>query len=190
MDLFWLPLGAGGHSVRFNGRMYEASSAVRERRRPRDLCHSALRVSVPEGRFVIEMTPVRHHQPGRQIMAGGAVGAEWAGRWPILRYEVGCWQDGVIPDVNEAVQSPQRMTDDESRARRVLELLPSLPTRVWGRNELGTGEMWNSNSVSAWLLAAGGVSQRVDPPAGGSAPGWGAGLAVARRARATDSLDR
>ena len=28
-------------------------------------------------------------------------------------------------------------------------------------------------SVTAWLLAAGGIAQRVDPPARGSAPGWG-----------------
>ena len=24
VDLYWLPLGAGGHFVRFNGRVYEA----------------------------------------------------------------------------------------------------------------------------------------------------------------------
>lgn len=23
IDLYWLPLGAGGHSVRWNGRLYE-----------------------------------------------------------------------------------------------------------------------------------------------------------------------
>ena len=32
MDLYWLPLGAGGHSVRWNGRVYEAVSALLERR--------------------------------------------------------------------------------------------------------------------------------------------------------------
>ena len=42
-------------------------------------------------------------------------------------------------------------------------------------------------SVTAWLLAAGGIAQRVDPPARGSAPGWDAGLAVARRASARAS---
>jgi hypothetical protein len=26
-DLYWIPLGAGGHSVRFNGRVYEAIAA-------------------------------------------------------------------------------------------------------------------------------------------------------------------
>ncbi len=27
IDLYWLPLGAGGHSVRLNGRVYEALAA-------------------------------------------------------------------------------------------------------------------------------------------------------------------
>ncbi len=27
VDLYWLPLGAGGHSVRLNGRVYEAVAA-------------------------------------------------------------------------------------------------------------------------------------------------------------------
>ena len=180
VDLFWLPLGAGGQSVRLNGRVYEGISALREHRGARDLYHSALEVTVSEGRFVIEMTPVRRHQPGRQIVASGPVGAAWAARWRILRYEVCCWQDGVIPDVVEAVDSPHRLINDESCARRLLEILPALPTPVWGRDELRTGEMWNSNSVTAWLLAASGVAQRVDPPAGGCAPGWRAGLTVAR----------
>jgi hypothetical protein len=59
VDLYWLPLGAGGHSVRLNGIMYEAVIARLERRRRYDLYHSALEISVANGRFVIEMTPVR-----------------------------------------------------------------------------------------------------------------------------------
>ena len=50
-----------------------------------------------------------------------------------------------------------------------------VPTLVWGRDELGTGEMWNSNSVIAWLLAGTGGSA-MEPPVGGRAPGWAAGL--------------
>ena len=35
VDLFWLPLGAGGHFVRANGRIYEAVAArLRHRDRP------------------------------------------------------------------------------------------------------------------------------------------------------------
>jgi hypothetical protein len=58
VDLYWLPLGAGGHSVRLNGRVFEAVAAGLERRRACDLYHSALEVRAPQGRFVIEMTPI------------------------------------------------------------------------------------------------------------------------------------
>jgi hypothetical protein len=44
VDLYWLPLGAGGHSVRFNGLLYEAISALVERRPRYDLYHSALEI--------------------------------------------------------------------------------------------------------------------------------------------------
>jgi hypothetical protein len=55
IDLYWLPLGAGGHSVRLNGLIFEMFAAAFERRDRRDLFHSALEVRVPEARFVIEM---------------------------------------------------------------------------------------------------------------------------------------
>jgi hypothetical protein len=58
VDLYWLPLGAGGHFVRLNGRLYEALAARLERRPARDLYHSALQVELPEGTFVIEQAPV------------------------------------------------------------------------------------------------------------------------------------
>jgi hypothetical protein len=48
IELYWLPLGAGGWLVRLNGRIYEAIHALLERRRPLDLYHSALIVRVPE----------------------------------------------------------------------------------------------------------------------------------------------
>ena len=49
VDLYWLPLGAGGHSVRLNGRVYERLAAWLGRREPLDLYHAALVVDVPEG---------------------------------------------------------------------------------------------------------------------------------------------
>jgi hypothetical protein len=54
IELYWLPLGAGGWFVRLNGRIWEAIHARLEHRRPSDLYHTALMVRVPEGRFVIE----------------------------------------------------------------------------------------------------------------------------------------
>jgi len=184
VELFWLPLGAGGHFVRLNGRVYEGLAARLQRRPARDLYHSALQVRVPEGTFVIEQAPV-HDWSGEQrgVVAEGPVGSRQAGRFRIFRYEIRLWRGGRIPDVAEAVDSPRRLTDDEDCARRVLSLVARVPTPVWGRDELGTGEMWNSNSVIAWVLARSGIdTESIQPPAGGRAPGWRAGLVVARRA--------
>jgi hypothetical protein len=41
ITLYWLPLGAGGHCVRLNGRLFEALVACHEHRPVRDLYHSA-----------------------------------------------------------------------------------------------------------------------------------------------------
>jgi hypothetical protein len=183
VDLYWLPLGAGGHFVRLNGRVYEALAARLGRRPACDLYHSALQVEVPEGTFVIEQAPV-HDWSGKQrgVVVEGAVGSRWAGRFRILRYEIRLWRGGHIPDVSEAVDSPRRLTNDEGRARRVLDLVAEVPTPVWGRDELATGDMWNSNSVIAWVIARSGIdTESIRPPAGGRAPGWNAGLVVAHR---------
>jgi hypothetical protein len=84
VDLYWLPLGAGGHSVRLNGRVFEAGAA----RRPAcDLYHSALEVRVAADRFVIEQAPVRDDRDEqRGVVAEGPVGIRWAGRFRIFRY--------------------------------------------------------------------------------------------------------
>ena len=82
----------------------------------------------------------------------------------------------------EAVDSPRRLSDQEQLARRLLEVVPRVPTPVWGRDELGTGEMWNSNSVIAWVIARSGIdAESIHPPQGGRAPGWRAGVLVAHR---------
>jgi hypothetical protein len=186
VDLYWLPLGAGGHFVRLNGRVFEAAAARAERRPASDLYHSALEVRVAEARFVIEQAPVRDARgEQRGVVAEGPVGIRWAGRFRIFRYEIRRWRDGRIPDVDEAVASPQRLTDEEPRAQRLLELVPQVPTPVWGRDGLKTGDMWNSNSVSAWLIARSGIdTDSIHPPTAGRAPGWQAGLVVARRQQA------
>src|SRR6185312_7605043 len=154
VDLYWLPLGAGGHFVRLNGRLYEALDARLQRRPACDLYHSALEVEVAEGTFVIEQAPV-HDWSGKQrgVVAEGAVGSRWAGRFRIFRYEVRLWRGGHIPDAAEAVDSPRCLTTDEAMARRVLATAPEVPTPVWGRDELHTGEMWNCNAVIAWIVA-------------------------------------
>ena len=183
VDLYWLPLGAGGHSVRLNGRVFEAVAARLDRREPCDLYHSALVVRVPEARFVIEQAPVRDGNGAeRGVVAEGAVGSRWAGRFRIFRYELRRWREGEIPDLGEAVESPQRLTGDPVLAQRLLDLVPAVPMLVWGRDESEAGEMWNSNSVISWLLARSGLPvESIHLPAGGRAPGWRAGLVVARR---------
>lgn len=182
VDLYWLPLGAGGHSVRLNGRVFEAVAARLQRRARCVLYHSALEVTVPEGRFVVEQAPAGANGAARGVVAQGAIGSRWAGRFRIFRYEVRRWYGGVIPDVAEAVESPRRLTDDPALARRVLQMVPLAPAAVWGRDELTAGEMWNSNSVIAWLIAKCGLpAESIVPPVGGRAPGWHAGLVVARR---------
>ena len=184
VDLYWLPLGAGGHSVRFNGLVYEALVAAVERRRRCDLYHSALEVRAPEGRFVIEMTPVLGGD-GRDhgVVGGGVVGSPKLGWTSLFRYEIRRWRDGQIPDVAEAVESPRLVSDNPAVAQRILELAPLVPTPTWGRYELNTGDMWNSNSLVSWLLVTAAIElEDVPLPAGGRAPGWDAGIAVARRA--------
>ena len=58
VDLYWLPLGAGGHFVRINGRAYETVAARMARRPACALYHSALEVRLDSERFVIEMAPI------------------------------------------------------------------------------------------------------------------------------------
>ena len=182
IDLYWLPLGAGGRSVRLNGLVFEAVAARLQHRGRADLYHSALELSVPEGRYVIEQAPAWGASGERGVVAEGPVGLRAAGRFRLFRYEVRRWRDGVIPDAAEAVESPQRLSDDTAAARRILELVPELPTPVWGRDELHTGEMWNSNSFVSWLLARSGLeTSGIRPPAGGRAPGWNAGVVLAHR---------
>jgi hypothetical protein len=142
IELYWLPLGAGGWLVRLNGRIYEAIHALLERRRPLDLYHSALIVRVPEGRFVIEDAwPIPDTDgPSRGVAVQGPVFSRRMARLRVFRYEVRRWRDGIIADADEAVASPQRLSDDPLLARRLLDLVGCLPSPVWGRDELGTGE--------------------------------------------------
>jgi len=184
VELYWLPLGAGGHSVRSNGRVLEWIGARLQHRSPNDLYHSALEVRVDGARWVIEQAPASPRgRAARGVVVEGAVGARWAGRWRLFRYEVRRWRNGAIPDIGEAVDSPQTLSADSVAARRLLDAVSELPTPAWGRDELRAGEMWNSNSIVAWLLVRSGI----DPdtarlPQRGRAPGWHAGLVVARRA--------
>ena len=184
IDLYWIPVGAGQTVVRASGKVFEAASALIQRRRMYDLYHSALVVTVPAGRFVVEMTPIPDRNgAARGVVAEGAVGTAWAGAFSSFRYEIRRWCGGVIPDESEAIATV-RVSDHLDRARLLLDLVPLVPTPVWGRDQLDAGEMWNSNSVTSWLLACAGIdTAKIEPPQGGRAPGWNAGLVVASRGR-------
>lgn len=189
VDVYWIPLGAGQHMVRASGKIFEALSALVHRRRRCDLFHSALAVTVAEERFVIEMTPVPDANGARRgVVAEGAVGSRWLGGLRVFRYEIRCWLGGTIPDMGEATSSISIQVD-QSVGRRLLDLVASVPTAVWGRDELDAGEMWNSNSVTSWLLTRSGVNQvKLGPPDRGRAPGWDAGIVVARRQSGSGGL--
>ena len=193
LDLYWLPLGAGGHSVRFNGRVYEALVATIEQRRRCDLYHSALEARTPDGRFVIEMAPVAGGgDSSHGAVAGGAVGSPLLGWSRLFRYEIRCWRDGRIPDVAEAVESPRSLSDDPALSQRILDSVPLVPTPTWGRDELRTGEMWNSNSLISSLLVSAGVAiEQILPPAGAGHPDGTQALPWRReRPRRVRSSDR
>lgn len=180
--VYWLPLGAGGRVVARNGRLFEAWAARREHRDPCDLYHAALGVEVGSAAYVIEMAPAWSRvAEDRGVVATGPVGLRRLGRTSLFRYEVRRWRDGVIPDVDSAVGGPVLVRTDSTRAVHLLALAPLVPELTWGRDELGLGEMWNSNSLIAWLLAGSGHDVGgLGPPPGGRAPGWDAGLRLVR----------
>lgn len=183
VQLYWIPLGVGTPIVQWNGRTYEALVSRLQRRSPCDLYHSSLIVTVDGARYTIEMTPVPDRNGRtRGVVAEGSVGLRWIGRFRIFRYEIRRWRNGVIPDLAWAIDSPRTLAKDAATAYRILDLVPEVPTPVWGLDELSAGEMWNSNSVVSWLLERGGIEvDSVVPPPNGRAPGWDAGVVVARR---------
>jgi hypothetical protein len=179
VDLYWIPLGAGGHVVAFNGRVFEALAAARARRSRCALYHAALMVDARGTRYAIELGP---WSGGAAV--SGPVGACWAGRLRLFRYGLRCEPGGTIPDLAWAVGGAHALTADPGAAARIVALAPRVPRLTWGRDEAGTGEMWNSNSVIAWLLASAGLpAGTLRPPAGGRAPGWAAGVELARLGR-------
>jgi hypothetical protein len=192
IDLFWIPLGAGGSGfVRLNGRIYEGIKARRERRRPAAIYHTALQVHLPAGRFVVEtMWPSPDLDvESRGVVAQGAVFSPRLARFRTFRYEVRRWREGILPDAGDAVDGPQTVSTDAETAHRLLDLAADVPPLVWGRDQLRTGEMWNSNSVISWLLVRSGVPMAdIAAPGRGRAPGWDAGLIIADNGSVSASL--
>lgn len=179
--LHWIPLGAGSRVVPRCGRAYERLVALRAGRVPQPLFHAALEVTRDEVTSVIEMAPAwADGDADRGVVREGPVGLRWLGRLRWFRYEVRCWPHGRIPDLAWAVGAPTILSTDPEAALVVAELVRTVPELTWGRDELGLGEMWNSNGLVAWLLSRAGADvSGLVPPDGGRAPGWGAGIALA-----------
>lgn len=179
--LWWIPVGAGGQVARRTSRWWELARARLARRAPHQLFHAALEIAVDGTRFVIEMAPAWSGPQGtdRGVAVTGPVGVRALGHWRLFRYEVRCWPDGTIPDLRWAVGGPVILTTDRATTRTIVGNVRDVPPLTWGRNVEPADDMWNSNSVVSWLLVTAGIpTSTVVPPAGGSAPGWQAGLAL------------
>jgi hypothetical protein len=185
LDLYWIPVGAGERVTPVAVWAFESVMATAQRRPREQLFHSAMVAEVDGVTTMVEMSP---EQPGdgaslRGVVAGAPIALAPLGRFRFFRYEVRVWPGGSIPDLHLAVESPVRITEDPEHVRTVLGLVPEAPAPVWGRDELGLGERWNCNSVTAWTLSNAGLVDRAgSPPPGGRAPGWRAGLQAATRA--------
>lgn len=182
VDLFWIPLGAGagGALFRWSGWLYEVL-ASRISGRPRcDLYHLALAVNLDGTTTTVEMAPVWVTRGERGVVAEGPVGLRLLGHSRLFRYEVRSWPGGSILGAPFARCSPVTIAVGPEIGRRILDLVPQFPTQIWGRDELHTGDMWNSNSLVSWLLMRAGIDLTgIRPPPGGRAPGWDAGVIAA-----------
>ena len=181
--LYWIPVGAGQHAVRRSTRVFEHLDARRHHRPQRTLYHAALEVRLDAERWTVEMAPAWGGPPRNHgVTATGPVGFRRLGASRLFRYEVRVWRDGSVPDLDFAVGDPVHLATDGARVRRLISAGSRVPGLTWGRDELGLGDMWNSNSLVAWLLATSGHDvTSVAPPGGGRAPGWAAGLELAQR---------
>jgi len=132
IELWWLPLGAGGWFVRANGRLYEA--------RPGNPGGGGRSTSTtrrwwcgfPEGRFVVENCwpiPDSDGARDRGVAVEGPVGSELIARFRVFRNEVRRW-DGTIADAGTAVASPPGPEPGPGQGRRLLELVGELPRPV------------------------------------------------------------
>lgn len=184
LELFWLPLGAGGHSVRVNGKVYEALLARAQRRASRDLYHAALVAELPDGHPLSRSGPSGTGSPAPPIAA----------RWCRARSACVRWAVAVVPLRGAALagrshpgprvrrgrpasshrRRGRRTTCPRRRDRRAGADLGPRRARARGDVELQLRHTWV-------LVRAGLDPSEVQPPSSGRAPGFDAGLAAARR---------
>ena len=192
VELWWLPVGAGGTIVAHTSRWWEQLRAYRERRPPRQLLHAALELFTGDQRYVIEMMPQWGQPPEASgVVATGPVGLRMLGRFRMFRYQARAWPQGILPDREYAVAAPTVIPLSPAQARTLLDTLHTLPIHTWGRSLAPSGDMWNSNSLVAWILCQVGIdATTITPPVGGDAPGWAAGVVAATLHRQSDAVGR
>jgi hypothetical protein len=94
----------------------------------------------------------------RGVAVEGPVGSRRLTASALFAMRFGAGTRASSPISLKRVESPQGLITDENQAHRILELVPTVPPLLWGRDELGVGDMWNSNSVVSWLLARRGAA--------------------------------
>jgi hypothetical protein len=121
VELYWIPLGAGGHCVRFNGRVFEAIQAAYQHRPRCDLYHAALTVELGHDRYTIRAATGRAQERPRAAAdrrdrgcSGGAASREYGdGRSVMMQQSVGGW-----PAQQRLVQLGSQISERVARAKR------------------------------------------------------------------------
>ncbi|HEU4319637.1 MAG TPA: hypothetical protein VFS66_06110 [Acidimicrobiia bacterium] len=182
--LHWIPVGAGGNgAVTLNARLYERVHAWHDRRPARTLLHTALEIYVDGTHTVVECawpSPNSDTQ-SRGVVGEGPVFARWLGRFRPFRYEIRFWKDGLISDRAYATDVTELVADREI-VMQARDWVSRVPLSTWGRDDLDVGDMWNSNSVVAYVLAGAGFDViELASTVAGRAPGLLAGVVAAGR---------
>ena len=139
IDLHWIPLGAGGHSVRFNGIVYESLAASIQRRPRYNIYHSALELTLPDGVYTVEMTPVPNSRGWeRGLIAEGPLGSSGRDDFgsSVTRSAGGrtvSSQTWAMPCHRHCISPTARVVE------RAFGLLPAVPALTWGRDESRRG---------------------------------------------------
>jgi hypothetical protein len=127
VDLYWVPLGAGGRFVRFNGRVFAAIEAAHQHRRRCDLYHAAPVVKLDGDRYTLEVAPSPDaNEASRGVVGTAAVGSRYRW-WRLFRYEVRCWRGASIPDLGDGAGGPRLLSTEPRLARYLLDLVTTSP---------------------------------------------------------------
>lgn len=182
IELYWIPVGAGtSRFQRASLRLWEAIEAARSRRPRAVLVHAALKLHPGGETSTLELMPAFVARTAPALVTG-PVGLGPAGRLRLFRYELRHIPAARLPDEQWAFGPPIPLGEGPGDAARVLALAPEVPAYTWGRRARGTSEMWTSDSVVSWLLCGAGIPLAgAGPPPGARAPGWRAGIEIARR---------